>query len=111
MDEFEGESASTRDTLRYCAELARPYGRFLLTGAGFLVLGVVITDVATPLVFAEVLDRIAVLSPHTRLWPRFGNLIVAYGALIVVGQVLFRISGSLQWESSLRSFANGIQRS
>ena len=111
MDEFEGESASTRDTLRYCVQLARPYGRFLLAGAGFLVLGVIITDVATPLVFAEVLDRIAVLSPHTRLWPRFGALIVAYGVLIVVGQVFFRFSGWLQWEGSLRSFANGIHRS
>ena len=111
MDEFEGESASTRDTLRYCVQLARPYGRFLLAGAGFLVLGVIITDVATPLVFAEVLDRIAVLSPHTRLWPRFGALIVAYGVLIVVGQVFFRFSGWLQWEGSLRSFANGIHSS
>jgi ATP-binding cassette, subfamily B, bacterial len=111
MDEFEGESASTRDTLRYCVELARPYGRFLLAGAGFLVLGVIITDVATPLVFAEVLDRIALLGPHTRLWPRFGTLIVAYGVLIVVGQVFFRFSGWLQWEGSLRTFANGIHRS
>ncbi len=111
MDEFEGESASTRDTLRYCVELARPYGRFLLAGAGFLVLGVIITDVATPLVFAEVLDRIALLGPHTRLWPRFGTLIFAYGVLIVVGQVFFRFSGWLQWEGSLRSFANGIHRS
>jgi ATP-binding cassette subfamily B protein len=72
---------------------------------------VIITDVATPLVFAEVLDRIAVLSPHTRLWPRFGALIVAYGVLIVVGQVFFRFSGWLQWEGSLRSFANGIHSS
>jgi len=111
MDEFDGESASTRDTLRYCVELARPYSRFLLTGAGFLVLGVIITDVATPLVFAEVLDRIAVLGPGTRLRPRFGSLIVAYGVLIVVGQVFFRFSGWLQWEGSLRSFANGIHRS
>ena len=111
MDEFEGESASTRDTLRYCVQLARPYGRFLLAGAGFLVLGVIITDVATPLVFAEVLDRIAVLGPGTRLWPRFGALVVAYGVLIVVGQVIFRFSGWLQWEGSLRSFANGIHRS
>ncbi len=111
MDEFEGESASTGDTLRYCVRLARPYSRFLLSGAGFLVLGVIVTDVATPLVFAEVLDRIAVLSPHTRLWPRFGSLIVAYGVLIVIGQALFRFSGWLQWEGSLRSFANGIQRS
>jgi ATP-binding cassette subfamily B protein len=111
MDEFEGESASTRDTLRYCVQLARPYGRFLLAGAGFLVLGVIITDVATPLVFAEVLDRIAILGPHTRLWPRFGALIVAYGVLIIVGQVLFRFSGWLEWEGALRSFANGIHRS
>jgi ATP-binding cassette, subfamily B, bacterial len=111
MDEFEGESASTRDTLRYCVQLARPYGRFLLAGAGFLVLGVIITDVATPLVFAEVLDRIAVLGRGTRLWPRFGALIVAYGVLIVVGQVFFRFSGWLQWEGSLRSFVNGIHRS
>ncbi len=111
MDEFEGESASTRDTLRYCVELARPYGRFLLAGAGFLVLGVIVTDVATPLVFAEVLDRIALLGPHTRLWPRFGTLILAYGVLIVVGQVFFRFSGWLQWEGSLRTFANGIHRS
>ncbi len=111
MDELEGESASTRDTLRYCVEMARPYARFLLAGAGFLVLGVIVTDVATPLVFAEVLDRIAVLGPHTRLWPRFGALIVAYGVLIIVGQVFFRFSGWLQWEGSLRSFANGIHRS
>jgi ATP-binding cassette subfamily B protein len=111
VNEFEGESASTRETLRYCVELARPYSRFLLTGAAFLVLGVVITDVATPLVFAEVLDRIAVLGPHTRLWPRFGTLIVAYGALIVAGQVAFRFSGWLQWEGSLRSFAHAIQLS
>ena len=75
------------------------------------MVGVVITDVATPLVFAEVLDRIAVLGPGTRLWPRFGTLIVTYGALIVAGQVAFRFSGWLQWEGSLRSFANGIHRS
>ncbi len=75
------------------------------------MLGVIITDVATPLVFAEVLDRIALLGPHTRLWPRFGTLIFAYGVLIVVGQVFFRFSGWLQWEGSLRTFANGIHRS
>jgi hypothetical protein len=77
VDEFDGQAASTRDTLRYCVEIARPYSRLLLTGAGFLVLGVVITDVATPLVFAEVLDRIAVLRPGTHLWARFGSLIIA----------------------------------
>ncbi|HTW06747.1 MAG TPA: ABC transporter ATP-binding protein [Acidimicrobiales bacterium] len=111
MDEFEGESASTRETLRYCADLARPYTRLLFTGAAFLVLGVVITDVATPLVFAVVLNRIAVLGPRTQLWPRFGSLIIAYGVLIVAGQAAYRVCGWLEWEGSLRTFANGIHRS
>ena len=111
MSEFEGESASTRDTARYCVEMARPYGRQLIAGAGFLVLGVAITDVATPLVFASVLDRIATLQPGTPLWPRFGTLILAYAVLIVIGQAAYRMSGWLEWEGSLRTFANGIHRS
>jgi hypothetical protein len=57
MDEFEGEAASTRETVAYCAELARPYSRKLLAGAGFLVLSVMVSDVASPLVFAAVLER------------------------------------------------------
>jgi ATP-binding cassette, subfamily B, bacterial len=111
MSEFEGESATTRDTLRYCYEMARPNGRKLIVGAAFLVIGVGITDVATPLVFASVLDRIATLKPGTALWPNFGPLIVIYAVLIVVGQVVYRMSGWLEWEGSLRTFANGIHRS
>jgi ATP-binding cassette subfamily B protein len=83
----------------------------LLGGAGALVVGVVINDVATPLVFAAVLDRIATLHGHTQLWSRFGSLIVTYAALIVVGQMVFRVAGWLEWEGSLRAFANGIHRS
>jgi ATP-binding cassette subfamily B protein len=111
MDEFEGQSASTRETVRYCIEMARPYAKLLWTGAAFLVLAVVLSDVATPLVFAEVLDRIAVLRPGAAPWPRFGDLIIAYGVLILGGQVAQRICGWLEWEGSLRAFANGIHRS
>jgi ATP-binding cassette, subfamily B, bacterial len=111
MSEFEGEAAPTRDTVRYCVEMARPYGRQLIAGAGFLVLGVVITDVATPLVFAAVLDRIATLKPGTPMWPRFGTLILAYAVLVVIGQAAYRMSGWLEWEGSLRTFANGVHRS
>jgi ATP-binding cassette, subfamily B, bacterial len=111
MSEFEGESATTRDTLRYCYEMALPYGRKLVAGAAFLVVGVAITDVATPLVFASVLDRIATLKPGTALWPRFGTLIVVYAVLIVIGQLVYRMSGWLEWEGSLRTFANGIHQS
>jgi ATP-binding cassette subfamily B protein len=111
MDDSGGNEANTRETIRYCAELARPYRRMLLGGAGALVVGVVINDVATPLVFAAVLDRIATLHGHTQLWSRFGSLIVTYAALIVVGQMVFRVAGWLEWEGSLRAFANGIHRS
>jgi ATP-binding cassette subfamily B protein len=111
MSEFEGDAATTRETLRYCVEMARPFGRKLIAGAVFLVVAVAITDVATPLVFASVLDRIATLKPGTPLWSRFGTLIVAYAVLIVVGQTAFRMSGWLEWEGSLRTFANGIHRS
>jgi ATP-binding cassette, subfamily B, bacterial len=111
MNDFEGEAASTRETLRYCVELARPYRRFLVPGAIFLILAVTITDVASPLVFAAVLDRIATLQKGTDLWARFGNLIIAYGILIVVGQAAFRMSAWLEWEGALRTFTNGILRS
>ncbi len=111
MSEFEGEAATTRETVRYCVEVARPYGRKLVTAAAFLVVAVAITDVATPLVFASVLDRIATLKPGTALWPRFGSLIVAYAVLIILGQAAYRMSGWLEWEGCLRTFANGIHRS
>jgi ATP-binding cassette, subfamily B, bacterial len=111
MDETGGNEATTADTLRYCAAMARPYRALLGGGAAALVVGVVINDVATPLVFAAVLDRIARLRPTDHLWPRFGTLIVAYAALIVVGQLSWRLAGWLEWEGSLKAFANAIQQS
>ncbi len=111
MDDLNGEAATTRETVRYCVELARPYRRQIVGGWIGLVVGVAINDVATPLVFAAVLDRIATLGHHTRLWPRFGSFIVIYAILVVAGQVAFRTAGWLEWEGSLRAFANGIHRS
>jgi ATP-binding cassette, subfamily B, bacterial len=111
VDDLPTVAATTRETIRYCVDLARPYRARLLAGATGLVVGVVINDVATPLVFASVLDRIATLGPHPRLWSRFGHLIVAYALLVVVGQAAFRFAGWYQWEASLRTFANGIHRS
>ena len=111
MDEFEGEAASTKETVAYCADLARPYAKKLLAGATFLVLSVVVSDVLSPLVFASVLDRIATLPPHAALWARFGNLIVAYAVLLVIGQALQRMSGWLEWEGAIRTFAHAIHRS
>jgi ATP-binding cassette subfamily B protein len=111
VNDESGEAASTRETLDYCIELARPYRRLLFGGALFLVIAVVISDVATPLVFASVLDRIAVLHPGIDLWSRFGGLIVAYAVLLVTGQGAYRMAGWLEWEGSLKTFTNGIHRS
>jgi ATP-binding cassette subfamily B protein len=111
VDDPSGEAASMRQTIDYCVELSRPYGRMLIGGGLALVVAVVISDVATPLVFAAVLDRIATLRPGTQLWPKFGTLIIAYGVLFVAGQVATRMAGWLEWEGSLKAFANGIHRS
>jgi ATP-binding cassette subfamily B protein len=111
MEELGGEAASTRETLRYCAELTRPYRRQLFGAAGALVVAALISDVATPLVFAAVLDRIAVLRPHEDVWSHFGWLVVLYALLLVGTQVANRIGGWLEWEGSLKTFANGIHRS
>jgi ATP-binding cassette subfamily B protein len=111
MRDQEAQSASTRETVEYCVQLARPYGRMLLAGAVFLVASVVITDVATPLVFAAVLNRIAVLRPGTALWPRFGALVVAYAVLVLAGQASMRVAGWWEWEGCVKTFANGIHRS
>jgi ATP-binding cassette, subfamily B, bacterial len=116
VDDPATRPATTGETIRYCLELARPHRTRLGIGVAGLVIGVVIGDVATPLVFASVLDRIATLSLHpsdasSQLWPRFGHLIIAYAVLVVAGQVSFRFAGWSQWEGSLRTFANGIHRS
>ena len=113
MDELDDDGATVRETVAYCAELARPYRRLLVGGCVAVAAGVVVNDVATPLVFASVLDRIASLGAGRgqHLWARFGGLIVAYAALIVVGQVVWRIAGWLEWEGCVRTFANGVHRS
>lgn len=112
MDMPGAGAATTRRTIAYGAELAAPYRRQLLGGAGLLVAAVAVQDVATPLVFAATLDRIARLRAGTTgLWSHFGGLVIAYGILFVVGQALMRASAWLQWDGSLRAFTNAIHRS
>jgi ATP-binding cassette subfamily B protein len=111
VDHPDTTAASTRRTIAYAAELAAPYRRQLLGGAAALVVGVAVNDVASPLVFAAVLDRIATLRGHPLLWNRFGGLIVTYAVLVVAGQVAYRTSAWLQWGGSVNAFANAIHRS
>ncbi len=111
MDDGHGEAASTRETIAYCAQLASPYRRLLIGAAVTLVLAVVVQDVASPLVFADVLDRVATLHRGQSMSARFGPLIVAYAVLLLLGQILMRMTGWMEWEGSLKTFANGIHRS
>lgn len=95
--------------------MAAPFRPQLLSGAAFLVVAVLITEVATPLVFAAVLDRIATLGAGAggrgaNLWHRFGTLVIAYAVLLVAGQAALRAAGWAEWEGAIRTFANSIHK-
>ena len=50
--------ATNRETLRFCVDVSRPYSRLLIRGLVCVILGVLVDGVATPLVFADALERI-----------------------------------------------------
>jgi ATP-binding cassette subfamily B protein len=100
--------ASTKATLRFCAESCRPY-RARLIASGFCVIGgVLIGDVATPLVFAEALERITKLTSRSTLWGTFGSLVILYAVLLLLGTVVWRLAGWLEWEAATRSFTRSV---
>ncbi|MGC9221902.1 MAG: ABC transporter ATP-binding protein [Solirubrobacteraceae bacterium] len=101
--------ASHGETLRFCAEVSRPYTRLLVGGGAFMVLGVLVESVATPLVFADALERIIQLGPHSQLWPTFGPIVVVYAGLLLAGTVFFRLAGWLEWEGATKAFSNSIK--
>ena len=100
--------ATTPVTLRFCAEVCRPFRRWLLGAAFFLVLAMLVDSVATPLVFAEALERIATLSPTASLSNTFGSLVILYAVLLVVGTICWRIGGWMEWEGCTKSFTNSV---
>ena len=100
--------ASTRDTLRFCVEVSRPYSRQLIASWSCIVIGVLIDSVATPLVFAEALQRIATLKPDASLWHTFGTLVILYAVLLVLGTIFWRLAGWMEWEGCTRAFSNSV---
>ncbi|HEX3802203.1 MAG TPA: ABC transporter ATP-binding protein [Solirubrobacteraceae bacterium] len=100
--------ASTKETLRFCVEVSRPYKRYLIGGWVAVILGALIDGVATPLVFAEALERITRLRVGASLWHTFGTLVILYAALLVVGTICWRLAGWLEWEGCTKAFANSI---
>lgn len=100
--------ASNRETLRFCVEVSRPYARLLISSWVCVILGVLVDSVATPLVFAQALERIIKLGPHAQLWHTFGTLVILYAILLIIGMVCWRLAGWLEWEGCTKAFANSV---
>jgi ABC-type multidrug transport system fused ATPase/permease subunit len=100
--------ASTKATLRFCAESCRPYRGRLIASACCVIAGVLIGDVATPLVFADALLRITKLTSRSSLWGTFGPLVILYAVLLLLGTVTWRLAGWLEWEGATRSFTRSV---
>jgi ATP-binding cassette subfamily B protein len=100
--------ASTKATLRFCAESCRPYRGRLIASALCVIGGVLVGDVATPLVFADALLRITKLTSRSSLWGTFGTLVILYAVLLLLGTVAWRLAGWLEWEAATRSFTRSV---
>jgi ATP-binding cassette subfamily B protein len=100
--------ASNRETLRFCVEVSRPYARLLISSWICVIVGVLVDSVATPLVFAQALERIIKLGPHSQLWHTFGTLVILYAILLIIGMVCWRLAGWLEWEGCTKAFANSV---
>ena len=103
-------SASAVDTLSFCWEQVEGQKRQLVTSWIVMVAAVVVADIACPLIFASILERVAGLSHHPGVgeWSSFGPLLLAYGIAGLVAMACWRVAGWLEWGACLRSFATGI---
>ena len=103
-------SASAKDTIAFCWEQVEGNQRQLITSWVVMAVAVVVADVACPLIFASILERVAGLSHHrgTGEWSDFGPLLVAYGAAGLTAMACWRVAGWLEWGACLRSFAAGV---
>ena len=100
-------NASTKATLAYCWRQMEP-DRAAFTGSAIaIVLGTLANAVAAPLIFANLLGRIANHGPHQSV-SSFAPLIVAYAVVLVAATAFGRIGGWLNWGATLRSFGRAI---
>ena len=100
-------NASTKATLAYCWRQMEP-DRTAFTGSAIaIVLGTLANAVAAPLIFADLLGRIAGHGPHEAV-SSFAPLIVAYAVVLVAATAFGRIGGWLNWGATLRSFGRAI---
>jgi ATP-binding cassette subfamily B protein len=101
-------ASSTRDTLAFCWRQVGPYKRATVTGWALTVLATALQSVAGPLIFAELLTRVAQMPRHASFGSTFEPLVIAYGVVLVLGTLTWRMAGWVEWGASLRAFAHAL---
>lgn len=99
---------STRETLSFCWRQVGPYKKQTIFGWTLTIVATGLQSVAGPLVFAALLTRVADLPPHASFSATFEPLVIAYGAVLVMGTLMWRWAGWVEWGASLRAFANAL---
>jgi ATP-binding cassette subfamily B protein len=100
-------NASTKATLTYCWRQMAPDRAAFAGSALAIVLGTLANAVAAPLIFADLLGRIANHGLHQSV-SSFAPLIVGYAVVLVAATAFGRIGGWLNWGATLRSFGRAI---
>jgi ATP-binding cassette subfamily B protein len=101
-------SSSTKETLSFCWQQIGDQRRGVVGGALLVVLGTALQAVAGPVIFASLLTKVADLPPHASFGKTFEPLVIAYGVVLALTTVIWRIAGWVEWGSSLRAFGNAI---
>ena len=101
-------AASSSDTLRFCWRQLESQRTPFVVSWLLIALGTLTQSVAAPLVFASLLARVAALPPHASLMRTFGPLVIAYGVILAVSTIVWRLAGWIEWGSTLRAFAQAI---
>jgi len=103
-------TSSTRDTLAFCWRQVGPYKRGMVAGWVLTITATLVQSVAGPLIFAALLTRVAQLPPHASFGATFEPLVIAYGASLLAGTLMWRWAGWVEWGASLGAFAHALVR-
>ncbi len=100
--------ATTKDTIRFCWNEVGSERAAMTTGWLLILVATALQSVAAPVIFATLLTRVAALPPHASFSRTFEPLAIAYGIVLALNTVIWRIAGWVEWGSSLRAFGNVI---
>lgn len=101
-------TSSTKDTISFCWRQVGPHKKATVLGWVLTITATALQSVAGPLIFAALLTRVAALPRHASFSATFEALVIAYGAVLLAGTVMWRVAGWVEWGASLRAFANAL---